>query len=205
MKKYQKKESINDQGITIIALIISLIVILILAGVSLGGIFNSDDLIKKTSKTTEKYIEAQAREVLETVLMEHATTEKYTNSLYNENDFLDELIKEKIAGTDENGEFTLSDHERSYPRDNDYVTNTFRGHTVGEQYTGSVVYQIIERASNNYEDIDNWYYRKISSREKKIYSKGTTSYGTVTSISPIAHKSGERNSDGFWYESIAPQ
>lgn len=46
-------------------------------------------------------------------------------------------------------------------------------------------------------------YRKI--KVEKAYTKGNTSYGTVTSQSQTAHESGKRNSDGYWYVSISPQ
>ncbi len=48
----------------------TLIVLLILAGVSLSMVFNSDGIFKRAEQATDKYGEAKARETLELALRE---------------------------------------------------------------------------------------------------------------------------------------
>ncbi len=54
-----------------------------------------------------KYNEAKAREVLETVLLADGQYEKNINPEYNQDDFLDKLIKNEIPGTEIKGDVAI--------------------------------------------------------------------------------------------------
>ena len=83
MKKNWKKKIKNANGITLIALVITIIVLLILAGVSLSMVFNQDGLFNRAEQATDKYGQAKARETLELLLGE-AEMRKYESGLTEE-------------------------------------------------------------------------------------------------------------------------
>ena len=85
----------------------TLIVLLILAAVSLSAIFSDKGVFSKAESAGEKYNEAKAREVLEIVLMTDGQMEKHTNPKYNQDEFLDELIKSEIEGADVKGDIAI--------------------------------------------------------------------------------------------------
>ena len=58
-----KKQKIYEKGITLIALVITIIVLLILAGVTLSIVFNGG-IINKSQTAVDKYSEESAREKL---------------------------------------------------------------------------------------------------------------------------------------------
>ena len=84
----------ETNGITLIALIITIIVILILVGVVVR-ISITSGLFGHAGNAVNKYSEQQARERLGTTLGS-ALVEKYTNDEYNENEYLDRYILENI-------------------------------------------------------------------------------------------------------------
>ena len=84
---------ITQKGITLIALIITIIILLILAGVTINFALGDNGLFKTAKEAGEKYDEAQAREKLETVLLS-LQTNKYTNLNYNEKEYIDNRIIE---------------------------------------------------------------------------------------------------------------
>jgi len=86
---------------------VTLIVLLILAAVSLSAVFSDKGVFSKAESAGEKYNEAKAREVLEIVLMTDGQMEKHTNPKYNQDEFLDELIKSEIEGADVKGDIAI--------------------------------------------------------------------------------------------------
>ena len=89
------------------AQLVTLIVLLILAAVSLSAVFSDKGVFSKAESAGEKYNEAKAREVLEIVLMTDGQMEKHTNPKYNQDEFLDELIKSEIEGADVKGDIAI--------------------------------------------------------------------------------------------------
>ena len=85
----------------------TLIVLLILAAVSLSTVFSDKGVFSRAENAGEKYNEAKAREVLETVLLADGQYEKNINPDYNQDDFLDELIKSEIPGSDVKGDVAI--------------------------------------------------------------------------------------------------
>ena len=83
MKKNWKKKLKNANGITLIALVITIIVLLILAGVSLSMVFSQDGIFNRAEQGADKYGQAKARETLEMLLGE-AQMQKYEIGLTEE-------------------------------------------------------------------------------------------------------------------------
>lgn len=115
----------NQKGITLIAMVIAIIVIIILSAVTIlitlnGGIF---DRATAAAFETEK---AQAREQIEIVLA-NAFTEKQVNEEYNENDFLDDFIEKESNGEIRTTEDTIEkdgflfELDRSVPEIGEYI------------------------------------------------------------------------------------
>ncbi len=86
-------KSKNQRGITLIALIITIIILLILAGVTINLTLGENGLFKTAKIAGEKYEEAEAREKLETVLIE-LQADKVTKTEYNENNYIDNKLNE---------------------------------------------------------------------------------------------------------------
>jgi len=91
VKKNWKKKLKNANGITLIALVITIIVLLILAGVSLSMVFSQDGIFNRAEQATDKYGQAKARETLEMLLGE-AQMQKYEKGITEEQ--LDRKIQE---------------------------------------------------------------------------------------------------------------
>lgn len=83
----------TQNAITLIALVITIIILLILAGVTINLLIGDDGLFSITKKAGEDYKEAGAREKLEAVLVE-LQAEKYTNPKYDEQTYIDNKIAE---------------------------------------------------------------------------------------------------------------
>lgn len=60
----------KNKGITLIALIITIIILLILAGVTISGIANENGLFSKTKEAKEISIKAQLKEEIQNAIME---------------------------------------------------------------------------------------------------------------------------------------
>ena len=83
MEKNIRKKLKSTKGITLVALIVTIIVLLILAAVSLSAVFSQDGIFSRAEQATDKYSQAKARETLEIVLSD-AQMQKYTNGLTDE-------------------------------------------------------------------------------------------------------------------------
>ena len=96
----------KNKGITLIALVITIIVLIILAGVSINLILGQYGIVNRATSGTETYSEKQAKEKLELELS-NMYIEKNTNINYNENDYLTTKLSEK--GFSVNGNIVIVD------------------------------------------------------------------------------------------------
>ncbi len=62
LKKMNKKKSLQEKGITLIALVVTIIILLILAGVTLNIALSDNGLFSKTKEAAEKYKQTQREE-----------------------------------------------------------------------------------------------------------------------------------------------
>ena len=83
----------STNAITLISLIITIILLIILTGIVIILSLGENGLISKAKYAKEKQNQINAREKLEITLLE-AKTEKEVNSEYNNNSFLDNILKQ---------------------------------------------------------------------------------------------------------------
>ena len=102
----------KENGITLIALAITIIVILILSGISLSMITDKEGLINEAHKTTET---AQKESILEKIEADLYSEKVKTGKIPTEQELI-ELIAEKDYGTvsEENGEHILTTKDGAY-------------------------------------------------------------------------------------------
>lgn len=83
----------TERGITLIALVVTIIVLIILAGVSINLVLGDNGIITKAKQGKAEYSQAQAREKLELVLAE-LQTDKLTDIKYDKQETVNERLKE---------------------------------------------------------------------------------------------------------------
>ncbi len=96
------------KGITLIALVITIVVLLILATVSITTLAGENGILTKAKKAKEEHKIAEAREKLSLVLLD-AGIEKRTNIKYNQDAFLDEFIRRDLDGSKIKGDIVIVD------------------------------------------------------------------------------------------------
>ena len=84
----------NNNGITLIALIITIIIMLILAGVVISLTLGENGLFSTAKYAVTKTEEEKAREKLELALAD-LTSHKYTNPDYDENDYINDYLSKE--------------------------------------------------------------------------------------------------------------
>lgn len=89
------------KGITLISLVITIIILIILAGVGINLTIGENGMLKKAKESKEQHSEQEAREKLEIVLV-NAEIEKQTNIAYNSGEYLDFMLEAKGITIDEN-------------------------------------------------------------------------------------------------------
>ena len=70
-KKLAKKQKLQEQGITLIALVVTIVILLILAGVTLNIALSDNGLFSKTKEAAKKYQTESEREALEMLVMSY--------------------------------------------------------------------------------------------------------------------------------------
>ena len=90
---YTKFPFYYSRGITLISLVVTIIILIILAGVAINLSLGQNGIFNRAKHSKEMYTQSVAREKLETVLVE-ATIEKETNENYNNKEFLDNMLEE---------------------------------------------------------------------------------------------------------------
>lgn len=84
----------KNKGITLISLVITIIVLIILAGISITFIVGENGILYRTEEAKQKESEISAKERLELVLVD-ARIEKETNTSYNSDDYLTKMLQEE--------------------------------------------------------------------------------------------------------------
>ena len=133
----------------------------------------------------------------------------------------DDCAYKKMSFNTETGVFTVSVHgsKDSYRNASGLIGNYLIRNVLpyyansDSSQTGTICYKIdsIDWSKSKKHSTYDYYENVVAtmiryvSVEKSIYFKGSIDYGIVTSTSSTEYKSGERNSDGFWYERINSQ
>ena len=109
------KEKLN-KGITLVALVITIIILLILAGISIQGIINNN-LMKNATTATEKYNKEQAREKLIQTL-NLLSISRYDDKNYNDKEFIDNQLKKDGMSIDKDDVVTIDRYKFKIDRVN---------------------------------------------------------------------------------------
>ena len=124
--KRSKTNYFNQKGITLIALVITIVVLLILAGVSLNAIFSENGIINKAKDAQNKMNEAEEKEKISICVMGARLGDKGYQELTAENlqSSISSAFKDKVTNVISNGDdsftVTIKDtEERKYTVDND--------------------------------------------------------------------------------------
>ncbi len=129
MKKLTERSLISpNSGITLIALVITIIVLLILAGVSLNLISGSDGILNKATNATSKNKKVAVEERFNLILSEWKM-EKYISSK-TFNDFLEE----KTSSKEIDGYETIENEKIEISKDGYVITVDVDGNIVEEIY-----------------------------------------------------------------------
>ena len=149
LTKYRDFE--RHKGITLIALIITIIVLLILVGITIGTITGDNGLIKKAQKAKENTEISNEKEVVEKAVVQAMGNNKYGNiekeELQKELDKETGKEKTEVSEVEENFKITFKDSNRFYFVDmignivqnvtregievGDYVNYTYDSKTTG--------------------------------------------------------------------------
>ena len=93
------------KGITLVALVVTIVVLLILAGVSINTVLGDDGIIKKAKEAAETTKRVSAEEEMNRLVLEY----QLAKSDENFEDFLQEKINEgRINGATDNGDGTIT-------------------------------------------------------------------------------------------------
>ena len=122
MKSRSKK---NENGITLIALVVTIVILIILATISINLILGDGGLVSRSQKSGEEYKISGAREKLDITLGD-AQIEKRINKKYNQNEFLDEFIRKSLPQVKIGGDIVIVDGyafeiDRSVPKIGKYI------------------------------------------------------------------------------------
>ena len=102
------------KGITLVALVITIVVLLILAGVSINTVLGDDGIIKKAKEAAETTKRVSAEEEMNRLVLEY----QLAKSDENFEDFLQEKINEgRINGATDNGDGTVTISKRVEGKD----------------------------------------------------------------------------------------
>ena len=119
-KKIMKTKIKQEKGITLIALVITIVVLLILAGVSINAIFSENGIINKAKDAQNKMDEAQQKDL---------------NSINELNNWIDSKTNGATGGNTTGGGDNPSTPSGTWTQNKTTVTDGKTTYTVGDDYT----------------------------------------------------------------------
>jgi len=123
----------NKKGITLIALVVTVVVLIILAGVSINAVIGDDGIIKKAQNSANLTKEAEVKEAINRTILEFYLTNDYETL----EDFLKAKVTEgKIDSVTKNADGTLTVKKGEYSVTVENKTNSSGGSSSGGS-TGS--------------------------------------------------------------------
>ena len=116
------------KGITLITLAITIVVLIILAGVSINAVISDDGIIKKTQNSANLTKEAEVKEAINRTILEFYLTDDYETL----EDFLKAKVTEgKIDSVTKNADGTLTVKKENYSVKVENKTNSSGGSSSG--------------------------------------------------------------------------
>ena len=118
----------NKKGITLIALVVTVVVLIILAGVSINAVIGDDGIIKKTQNSANLTKEAEVKEAINRTILEFYLTNDYET--------LEDFLKAKaedgsIDSVTKNADGTLTVKKGNYSVTVENKTNSSGGSSSG--------------------------------------------------------------------------
>ena len=118
----------NKKGITLIALVVTVVVLIILAGVSINAVIGDDGIIKKTQNSANLTKEAEVKEAINRTILEFYLTDDYET--------LEDFLKAKaedgsIDSVTKNADGTLTVKKGEYSVTVENKTNSSGGSSSG--------------------------------------------------------------------------
>ena len=118
----------NKKGITLIALVVTVVVLIILAGVSINAVIGDDGIIKKAQNSANLTKEAEVKESINRTILEFYLTDDYETL----EDFLNAKVSEgKIDSVTKNADGTLTVKKGEYSVTVENKTNSSNGSSSG--------------------------------------------------------------------------
>ena len=118
----------NKKGITLIALVVTVVVLIILAGVSINAVLGNNGIIKKANQAASVTKEAEVKEAINRTILEFHLTDDYETL----EDFLKAKVTEgKIDSVTKNADGTLTVKKGEYSVTVENKTNTSGGSSSG--------------------------------------------------------------------------
>ena len=118
----------NKKGITLIALVVTVVVLIILAGVSINAVIGDDGIIKKAQNSANLTKEAEVKEAINRTILEFHLTDDYETL----EDFLKAKVTEgKIDSVTKNADGTLTVKKGEYSVTVENKTNSSGGSSSG--------------------------------------------------------------------------
>ena len=106
----KNRRKCNEKGITLIALAITIVVLIILAGVSINAVVGDDGIIKKAQESANLAKNNEAKEIINRTVLEFGLTGGYDTL----EDFLKTKVPNKIDSVTNNGDGTLNVSKNGY-------------------------------------------------------------------------------------------
>ena len=104
----------NEKGITLIALVITIIVLLILAGVSISAVMWENGIATKAKEAKEETDDASFLEEVEILLADHSFEKVSGNSEVLPDDVIDGFVYADIEGNDEIGRYEIFEYKERF-------------------------------------------------------------------------------------------
>ena len=118
----------NKKGITLIALVVTVVVLIILAGVSINAVLGNNGIIKKANQAASVTKEAEVKEAINRTILEFYLTDDYETL----EDFLKAKVTEgKIDSVTKNADGTLTVKKGNYSVTVENKTNSSGGSSSG--------------------------------------------------------------------------
>ena len=118
----------NNKGITLVALVVTIVVLLILAGVSINAVLGDNGIIKKANQAASVTKEAEVKEAINRTILEFYLTNDYETL----EDFLKAKVTEgKIDSVTKNADGTLTVKKENYSVTVENKTNSSNGSSSG--------------------------------------------------------------------------
>ena len=168
-----KKIEMKEKGITLIALVITIIVLLILAGVTIATLTGDNGILTKATESKDKTEEAEAEEQVKLAI---------AGSIGEDGEIDNEELKDnlnKIEGIEEVGEISDSDYPISVTIDGEYSYLINKDGTIGE---------VVKREGIKVGDYVN-YTPDVSTTEYGVDKLSSEITGTINNSSAITQDS----------------